>query len=164
MRFPIGGFDAVVVADVAIEIILLDHFAQIGLYFGGRGDRRPHPRFEAEAEGIKIAIGTDAGEFVGEPGAAVTGLPFQYQEALVRQALLQVPGCGEPGNAGTDHQYIHIGNRAVRGRAGQGESVHRLSSQIWAAVSRGSGKCALIWIKGHACPFPQARNRAMPPP
>ena len=101
-----------VVADVAIEIILLDHFAQIGLYFGGRGDRRPHPRFEAEAEGIKIAIGTDAGEFVGEPGAAVTGLPFQYQEALVWQALLQVPGCGEPGNAGTNHQHINIGDRA----------------------------------------------------
>jgi hypothetical protein len=47
-----------------------DDLAHIGENFRGGGDRRAGPWLEAIAEGVKIAVGADAGIAVGQPGAA----------------------------------------------------------------------------------------------
>ena len=62
--------DAVAVADVAGEVVLLDHLAHVVQDLVGGGDRRAGPRLEAIAEGVEVAVGADAGIAVGEPRAA----------------------------------------------------------------------------------------------
>ena len=69
------------VADVAGEIVLLDHLAHVFQDLGGAGDRRDGPRLEAVAEGVQVAVGADAGIAVGAPGAAKGLLGFQRDEA-----------------------------------------------------------------------------------
>ena len=61
---PRGLVDAVAVADVLRQIVLLDHFTDVRQDLLGRGDGWSGPGLEAIAEGVKIAIGADTGIFV----------------------------------------------------------------------------------------------------
>src|SRR3546814_4106509 len=53
--------DAVAIADVRGDAVLIYHLAHVFEDFLGRSDRRADPRLEAIAEGVKIAVGTHAG-------------------------------------------------------------------------------------------------------
>ncbi len=67
---PGGIGDFMAVADVWGEMIFLDDFAHVGEDFLGGGDGDAGPGLEAVAESMKVAVGTDAGVFMGDPGAA----------------------------------------------------------------------------------------------
>src|SRR3569833_1335803 len=84
---PARRNDPVLVADMAAEIVVLDHLAHIGQNFLGSRDRRPDPRLEAVAECVQVAVGADTGIAMRSPGPAKALLAFQYDEALVRQVL-----------------------------------------------------------------------------
>ena len=53
---PGGRKDLVAIADVAREVVLLDHLAYVGEDFLAAGDRRANPGLEAVAEGVKVAV------------------------------------------------------------------------------------------------------------
>ena len=69
------------ITDVPAEVVLVDDFADVAQDLGSGRDRRAGPRLEAIAEGVEIAVGTDAGISVGEPGAAKAFLRFEDDEA-----------------------------------------------------------------------------------
>src|SRR5262245_4178902 len=64
--------DRVTVADVWFEAVLLDHLAHVGQDLRSSCDRRTSPWFEAVAEGVQVAVGSDAGILVRDPRAAET--------------------------------------------------------------------------------------------
>ncbi len=70
--------------------MLFDDFAHVAADLVGGGDGGAGPGFEAVAEGVEVAVGADAGVFVGVPGAAVAGLGFEHDEALAGELGLQV--------------------------------------------------------------------------
>ena len=57
--------DLVAITDVPAKVVLLDDFAQIGEDLGRGRDRRSDPWLETIAEGIQVAIRSDAGIAVG---------------------------------------------------------------------------------------------------
>src|SRR5882757_6289193 len=74
---PTRRVDAMAIANVLCEIVLVDHLAHIGANFRRGRNRRTGPRLEAVTEGVQIAVGPDARIFMGPPGAAITLLLFQ---------------------------------------------------------------------------------------
>src|SRR5262249_18538445 len=105
---PAGRRDLVLIANVAAEIVLVDHLAHIGADFRRRGDRLAGPRLEAIAEGVQIAVGADAGIAMRPPGAAEAPERPQHHEALVRTLLRQVIGAADAGDAGADDEHIDM--------------------------------------------------------
>ena len=96
------------VADVAGEIVLLDHLAHVGEDLGGGGDRRTPPRLEAIAEGVEVAVGADAGIAVRPPGAAEALLHVEHDEGLAGTLLGEVIGPANPGDAGAGDQDVEV--------------------------------------------------------
>src|SRR4051794_24703795 len=96
------------VADMAGEIVILDHLPPVAQDLGRRRDRRPGPRLEAVAKRVQIAVGADPGITVGPPRAAESLLRFEHDKARPRALLRQVIGAANPGNPGTDNQDIEM--------------------------------------------------------
>src|SRR5262249_28007214 len=105
---PAGPIDAVPVADVAAEAILVDDLAYVLQDLGGGGKRGAGPGFEAVAERIKIAVGTDPRKAMGDPRPAEGGLRLQHDEAELRTLAREVVGATDAGHAGTDDQHIEV--------------------------------------------------------
>src|SRR5262249_53606663 len=71
---------------------------------------------------IEVAVGADAGERMGDPGAAEARLRLQHDEARPLVLMRQVPGRADAGNAGADDQHVEV--LPFRGgRTGQGRGV-----------------------------------------
>ena len=100
--------DAMLVANVFGEIVVLDHLVHVGADFGGGRDRRPDPWLEAVAESMQIGIGADARIFVGPPGAAKGLLHLEDHEARAWHLGAQMPGAADAGNAGADDQHVEM--------------------------------------------------------
>src|SRR5689334_8481339 len=96
------------VADVRREIVLVDDFAHIAPDFVGGGDRRAGPRLEAIAERVEVAVGADAGIAVGPPRPAECLLRFEHGKARSRTLMRQMIGGADPGNPGSDDQYVEV--------------------------------------------------------
>src|SRR4029078_7589203 len=71
-------------------------------------DRRAAPGLEAVAVGEQVAVGADAREAVGPPGAAAVVLRFEDHEAPVRGLLLQVACGADPGDPGADDEDVEV--------------------------------------------------------
>jgi hypothetical protein len=141
---PARTQDAMLVADVFAEIVLLDHLVHIGTDFGGGRDRRPDPRLEAIAESVEIGIGADARIFVRPPRAAERFLHLQDHEARARHLLGQLIGAAYAGDAGADDQHVEMlgclrgGSKGLAG----GFYVHRPVfgfPRIWHRLSLNAG-------------------------
>jgi hypothetical protein len=100
--------DAMAIADVAREVVLLDHLAHVVQDLLGRGDRLAGPRLEAIAEGVEVAVGADAGIAMGDPRPAVALLRFEHDEARAGALLGQVIGAAHAGDAGADDQDVEM--------------------------------------------------------
>ena len=119
------------IANVGGDPVLIDHLAHVLEDFFGAGDRRADPGLEAIAEGIKIAIGTDARILVRFPGAAEALLHLQDDIGFAGALFLQVIGRTDPGNPGADDQHVDMVGIAGAGLLGRGLSGHRrLSSSF----------------------------------
>ena len=105
---PFCRGDGVLVADVAGEIVLLDHVAHVFQDFRGARDRRRRPRLEAVAEGVQVAVGADAGIAMGAPGPAKGFLGFQRHERRSRALRGEVVGRADARNAGARDQNIEM--------------------------------------------------------
>ena len=105
---PTGGRDLVAIADVTGEIVLGDDVAHVGADLGRGRDRRAGPRLEAIAEGVQVAVRTDARIFVRPPGAAEVFLSLQHDETRARPLLGQVIGAAHAGDAGADDQDVEM--------------------------------------------------------
>ena len=105
---PGRGFDAVAVADVARDVVFLDHLAHVGLDLVRGGDRLAPPGLETIAEGVEIAVGADARILVGQPGAAEALLRLQDDEAAVRHLRGEVVGATDARNAGAADQDVEM--------------------------------------------------------
>ena len=97
-----------VVADAAGEVVLLDHLAHVGEDLVGSGDRLAAPRLELVAEGVQVAVGTDARVRVRDPRPAETGLGVEHRERRVGQASRQVDGGADAGDARAHDQDIEV--------------------------------------------------------
>ena len=100
--------DLVAIADVAAEIVLLDHLAHVAHDLGGRRDRSAAPWLEAIAEGVQVAVGTDARIAMGEPRAAEARLRFQDDEPRPGALLRQVVGTPDTGDTCPDDQDVEV--------------------------------------------------------
>ncbi len=119
--------DVMAIADVAREIVLLDHLAHVVQDLLGRGDRLAGPRLEAIAEGVEIAVGADAGIAMGDPRPAEALLRFQHDEARARALLGQMVGAAHAGDAGADDEHVEmLDGLGGRGRELSGGIGHRL--------------------------------------
>ena len=90
------------------EPVLGDDLAHIGANFRCRCDRRTGPWLEAVAEGVKIAVGADAGIAVGQPGAAKAFLRLENDKTRARELRRQVIGAADAGDTGADDQDIEM--------------------------------------------------------
>ncbi len=84
---PARRGDLGLVLNVTGQIMVVDDLAHIGQDLFGRGDGRALPRLEAVAEGVEVAVGSDARIAVGMPGAAEALLALQHREARPRTLL-----------------------------------------------------------------------------
>ena len=133
---PFGRGDGVLIADVAGEIVFLDHLAHVFQDFGGARDRRAGPWLEAVAEGMEVAVGADAGITVGAPGAAERLLRFERDESRSRALRREMIGRADAGDAGARDQHVEMLGRARRGFANLALNVHRtdlfvVAVRIW---------------------------------
>ena len=76
--------DRVPVADVAVEVVLLDDLAHVLEDLVGRGDRGARPRLEPVAERVEVAVGADARVLVRQPRAAEALERLEDDERLLR--------------------------------------------------------------------------------
>jgi hypothetical protein len=93
---PAGRANPVRIADAGGEAVLLDDLAHILPDFRGGGDRRAGPRLEPVAERMQVAVGTDAGIAVGQPGAAKAVLRLQDDKTRPRTLRGQMIGRAHP--------------------------------------------------------------------
>ncbi len=105
---PLGGVDAVVVADVRLEVVLVDHLAEVLQDLLGAGDGRTEPGLEAVAEGEQVAVGADARVAVRPPGAAEAVEGIQQHEAGPRPLLLQVDRAPDARDAGPHDEHVDV--------------------------------------------------------
>ena len=137
---PRGAVDAVAVADMAREVVLLDHLAHVGQDFLRRRDRLAGPRLEAIAEGVEVAVRADAGIAMGEPGAAEALLRLQHHEAGARELVGQVIGATDARDAGADDQHVDMvgglgsGRRQGNSGIGHGRSFRVMGPRYGAGV------------------------------
>src|SRR6185369_6813413 len=107
---PARAVDAVAVANVAAEVVLVDDLLHVAQDLGRGGDGRARPRLEAVAEGIEVAIGADAGKAVGDPGPSEAALRLEHDEAGAWALPGEVVGSAHAGDAGADDQHIEMLN------------------------------------------------------
>jgi hypothetical protein len=105
---PARAVDAVAVANVAGEVVLVDDLVHVAQNLGGGGDGRARPGLEAVAEGIEVAIGADAGEAMGDPGPPEAALRVEHDEAGARTLPGEVVGSAHPGDAGADDEHVEM--------------------------------------------------------
>src|SRR5690606_27778894 len=74
----------------------------------GGGDGGACPGLEAVAEGVEVAIGADAGVFVGPPGAAEGFLSFEDDKRGAGPLGGEVVGGADTGDAGSDDEDIEV--------------------------------------------------------
>jgi hypothetical protein len=110
---PMGGHDFMAVANMPGEVVFGDHVVQVFHDFGAGGDGRADPWLETVAEGKKIAIRTNAGITMGEPGASEALLGFQDGEAGAGTLRRQVVGAADARNAGADNEHVHMFRAAL---------------------------------------------------
>ena len=91
-----------------VQVVLRNRFTQIAQDLIRRGNWHAGPGFPLETKGKKVAVGTNAREFVGVPGAAKGLLPLQNGKPLVGMAPLQVIGGIYAGNARAHDQHIDL--------------------------------------------------------
>ena len=125
---PFRRSDRVLVADVAGEIVLLDHVAHIFEDLGRTCDRRRGPRLEAVAERMQVAVGPDARIAVRAPGAAKGLLGFKCDETRARTLRREMIGRTDAGDAGTRDQHVEMLGAGGRIGLDLGLNVHRIES------------------------------------
>ena len=113
---PIGADHLQAKAHVRAQAVFVGNLVKIFEDRGTIGDRLfMLPRGEGKAQGVHIAVRTDAGITEQVPGATQLIAPVQNRIALVRAFLGQVHGHADAGNAGADDQKIkHFLNRGHR--------------------------------------------------
>ena len=105
---PVRGVDVVRVADVLVEVVLVDHLAHVLQDLVGGGDGCAGPRLEAVPERVQVGVAADARVLVEEPGATEALHPLEDDERLLRALLLQVVGGADAGDAGADDDDVEV--------------------------------------------------------
>ena len=82
--------DGMAIADVRVEVVLLNHLTHILQDLFRRRDWRANPRFEPVAESVEVRVGTDTGIFVRVPRATETVFRVEDCIGFVGALLLQV--------------------------------------------------------------------------
>ena len=118
------------VADMGGEIVLRDHFAHVAEDFLGRRDRCAGPGLETIAERVQVAVGPDAGVFVGQPCAPETR-QFQDDEACSGALRRQMIGATDAGDTGARDQDVEVLGLHRRRRGHHGCIVHGQSPTGW---------------------------------
>ena len=105
---PVTAGDAVSVADMLVDAVILNDFAEVTEDFPGAGNRCADPGFETITEGIEIRIGTHTGILVRLPGTTEGVFLFKNKKALRRALLLEMVRRANPRYAGSDDQYVDM--------------------------------------------------------
>jgi hypothetical protein len=115
------------IANVSIEAIVIDDFAEIGKNLRSGGNRFADPWLEAVAERVEVAVRPDAGIAMGDPRAAKAVLSFEDHEAHLRALGLEVVGGADAGDSGSDNRHIEM-LRRLRLEAGHRRDLRHRSS------------------------------------
>ena len=111
---PLGGDDAVAVADPPLDPVLARGLAHVGEDRGPVGDRLlRRPGLEAVAERVHVGVRADPRVAEEVPGAAEVLARLEDRVAAARAALLQVPGGADPREAGADDQHVEMFGRPL---------------------------------------------------
>ena len=99
-----------------VEVVLVDHLAEVLEDLLGAGDGRAEPRLEPVAEGEQVAVGADARVAVRPPRAAEAVEGIEEQEGGARALLLQVDGASDAGDAGAHDEDVDVLDVCGHGR------------------------------------------------
>src|SRR3984885_10066876 len=105
---PVRARNPVPVANVSIEAVVVDDFAEISENLLSGRNRFADPWLEAIAEGVEVAVRSDAGIPVGDPGAAEALLGFEDHEAHPRALGLEVIGGADARDSGANDRHIEM--------------------------------------------------------
>jgi hypothetical protein len=108
---PAGAPNPVAIANVSVEAVIVDDLTQIGENLLGGRYRFAEPWLEAIAEGVEVAVRSDSGIAVGDPGAAEAVLGFEDHEARARALGLEVKGGADARDSGADDRHIEMLSR-----------------------------------------------------
>jgi hypothetical protein len=98
----------VLVADVLVETVLLDHLVEVSEDLFACRDRRAAPRLEPVAVGEQVAVGAYARVAVGPPGSAPVVLGVQDDEGPVGQLAPQVMRGADAGDPGAHDEDLDV--------------------------------------------------------
>ena len=127
-----------VVADVCVEVVLVDDLAHVPEDLVGTGDGRPRPRLEPVPEGVQVAVGADARIPVHEPGATEALETFEHHEGTRWAPVFEVVCRVDSGDTGAHDEYVEVlrlGRRSCSGRLGPAHEADLL----WCANLRDAG-------------------------
>src|SRR5215813_3656906 len=105
---PARPVDAVVVADGAAEVVVVDDLAHVLEDLCRRGDGRARPGLEAIAERVEVTVRADPREPVRDPCAAEARLRVEHDEGGAGALLGEVIGAADARDAGADDQHIEV--------------------------------------------------------
>src|SRR4029077_12522123 len=121
---PVRRGDAVLVADVLIEVVVLDDLVEVGEDLLARRDRRAAPRLEPVAVGEQVTVGAYTRVPMRPPGPAPVVLGVQDYEGSVGELVPQMVGGADTGDPGADDEDVDVAGvldlLAVLGRSGRG--------------------------------------------
>ena len=105
---PARRGDPVEVADVPLQVVLVDDLVEVVEDLLPRRDRRPAPGLEPVAVGEQVAVGAHARVAVGPPGAAAVVLRVQDDERPVGEPVAQVVRRPDPGDPCADDEDVDV--------------------------------------------------------
>ena len=130
---PGGRRDRVAVADVAVDVVVVDHLTHVREDLLAGGDGRTGPGLEPVPEGVEVAVGTDTGKGVRLPGAPEVVHRLEDHVRLVGTLLLEVVGATHAGDAGTHDQDVEV--------LGRRSGFHRLGLHHAGIVHHWAHRC-----------------------
>src|SRR5580704_5446048 len=105
---PAGRGDPVLVADVLVEVVLVDDFVEVGEDLLACRDGRAAPWLEPVAVGEQVAVGAHARVPVGPPRSTPVVLGIQDDERPVGDLVPQVVRGADAGDPGTDDEDVDV--------------------------------------------------------
>ena len=105
---PARRGDAVLVADVLVEVVVLDDLVEVGEDLLARRDRRPAPRLEPVAVGEQVTVGAHTRVPMRPPGPAPVVLGVQDDEGSVGELVSQMVGGADTGDPGADDEDVDV--------------------------------------------------------
>ena len=105
---PCRRRNRMVVTDVPVKVVVVDHLAHVVEDLVCRSDRGSGPRLEPVPKRVQVTIGPNAGVGVGSPRSTEPVLGLEDHETLLGTLLAQVIRAPYTRDASADDEHIEV--------------------------------------------------------